>query len=78
MIYFIMAAIPTVALSELGVRGSLALAITSAYFGAGTSDLHIAGAASAAAFIWLINLVIPALTGSIFVFRFRFFRNNAA
>jgi hypothetical protein len=76
IIYFIMAAIPTVALSELGVRGSLAIAITADWFGSSMSDALTAGAGSAAAFIWLINLVIPALVGSIFVFRLRFFRKN--
>ncbi|MEI6764522.1 MAG: lysylphosphatidylglycerol synthase domain-containing protein [Bacteroidota bacterium] len=76
VIYFIMAAIPTVALSELGVRGSLAIATTAAWSGSSMSDALTAGAGSAAAFIWLINLVIPALVGSIFVFRLRFFRKN--
>jgi uncharacterized membrane protein YbhN (UPF0104 family) len=75
-IYLFMAAVPTIALSELGVRGSLAMFFLNIYFAnnyliGDTADL---GAVSAASVIWLINLVIPAIIGGIFVVQLKFFR----
>lgn len=76
LIYFIMAIIPTIALTELGIRGSVALYIFGLYFG---QFLHIAekyniGIFAASTLLWMINLGIPALFGTIFVFRLQFFR----
>jgi uncharacterized membrane protein YbhN (UPF0104 family) len=75
-IYFLMAAIPTVALTELGVRGSLALILMEMYYANNylISDTAGLGAVTAATLIWLINLVIPTLIGGFFVLQLRFFR----
>jgi uncharacterized membrane protein YbhN (UPF0104 family) len=75
LIYLAMAAIPTIALTELGIRGSVALYFVGLYFDvhnpAGQNDLGIITASS---MMWLINLAIPAIFGAIFVFRLKFFR----
>ena len=78
LIYFIMALIPTVALSELGVRGSVAIYFFGFYF----SLVHVYSGGlnfsilAASILQWVINLGIPSVAGSIFLFRLQFFRNN--
>jgi hypothetical protein len=75
-IYLFMAAVPTVALSELGVRGSLAMFFMGLYFADNfiLSDAASFSAVAASTAIWVINLVIPALIGSLFVLQLRFFK----
>ncbi|HPI30490.1 MAG TPA: lysylphosphatidylglycerol synthase domain-containing protein [Bacteroidales bacterium] len=76
-IFLAMSAIPTFALSEIGVRGSVSILLLELYFE--NLSQHPEGLASAAVLasflIWFINLIIPALIGVIFVFRLKFFRN---
>ncbi len=74
-IYFVMSAIPTIALSELGVRGSLTVFFLELFYADQfllANQAAFAGV-SAATLIWIINLVIPALMGGIFVMQLRFF-----
>jgi len=66
MIFFVMTLIPTFALAELGVRGAVAT-----YFLSKISPDSLA-ILNASVSLWLINLVIPAITGIIFIFQFRF------
>ncbi|MCX6304601.1 MAG: lysylphosphatidylglycerol synthase domain-containing protein [Bacteroidetes bacterium] len=78
IIYLIMAIIPTIALTELGIRGSVALYIFGLYFGrmmpmTGVNNL---GVFAASTMLWMINLGIPALIGTVFVFRLQFFRKK--
>jgi hypothetical protein len=78
LIYFIMAAIPTVALTELGIRGSVAIYFFSFYFSSGgwpNPSLNL-GVLMASVLLWFINLGIPAVLGSFFLFRLQFFRNS--
>lgn len=73
--YFALSIIPTVALSELGIRGSLALYVFGQYFantGLWTETMALAVLASSTA-LWIINLAIPALLGIFFVYRLKFF-----
>jgi len=77
-VYYTMAAIPTVALTELGVRGSVSLFIIGLYFektGLLNESMKI-GILSSSVFLWIINLIIPAIIGSFFVLRLRFFKNK--
>lgn len=76
VIYLVMTLVPSVALVDLGVRGSVSLYVIGMYFsrhdpGIPYSDLAIL---AASAMIWLINLVIPAILGTFFVFQLKFFR----
>jgi len=76
--YLIVTAIPTFALSELGVRGSVAITLFGIYFNQINfldSQLQISILA-ASSILWFTNLAIPALLGSIFVFNLNFFRKK--
>ena len=76
VIYITLAIVPTIALTELGVRGSVAIYIIGTYMafhGGATEDLA-AAILSAATLIWTINLAFPAIIGTFFVFNLRFFR----
>jgi len=80
LIYFTMAIIPTIALTELGIRGSVALYFFGLYVGKfplidGTNNI---GVFAASTILWMINVGLPALIGSIFVFRLQFFRKTDA
>ncbi|MFH0895064.1 MAG: lysylphosphatidylglycerol synthase domain-containing protein [Bacteroidota bacterium] len=68
IIYFVVALIPTVALTEIGVKGSAAVFFLSAYTG------NEAGILAASFSIWLINLAIPASIGAILLYRVKIFK----
>jgi hypothetical protein len=68
MTYFVMTAVPTIAITELGVRGSI-----SVYF-IGLLSSNAKSIFLASSMLWLINLAIPALIGVLFIFQLRFFR----
>lgn len=77
LIYLVMAAIPTIALTELGIRGSVALYFIGLYFEShNPSAQNDLGIFTASSVLWLINLAIPAILGAIFVFKLKFFRKN--
>lgn len=77
VIYLVMSIIPTIALSELGVRGSVSLYVFGLYYGGATlpeySGEQIVAASSV---LWFLNLAIPAVLGVLFIFKLKFFRNN--
>jgi uncharacterized membrane protein YbhN (UPF0104 family) len=78
IIFFIMTIIPTIALTELGIRGTVAIYLFGVYF----SRIHAMnesvsiGVLSASTLLWIINLALPALVGSVLLFRLHFFRKN--
>jgi len=77
--YFVMAVIPTIALTELGIRGSVALYFFGIYF-SGPMEMNESinfGILAASTLLWAINLGIPTLVGSVFVFHLKFFRKKA-
>jgi len=76
--YFIMTIIPTIALTELGIRGSVALYFFGLHFGQlfTMTGKNTLGVVAASTLLWMINLGIPALIGTIFVFRLKFFRKT--
>lgn len=79
MVFFVMTAIPTVTLAELGVRGSVSLYFIGQYFeyfSQRTDSINI-GIVSSTSTLWLINLAIPALMGTLFVYRLNFFRRKS-
>jgi hypothetical protein len=78
MIFFVMTAIPTVTLAELGIRGSVSLQLIGLYFER-FSELTYSvelGILSSTSTLWLINLAFPALLGTLFVYRLTFFRKR--
>lgn len=70
MTYFVMSAIPTVALADLGIRGSVSIYFIGRYFPA--SETAAAAILSASTLIWIINLALPALAGILFIRRLNF------
>ncbi|MCU0371563.1 MAG: hypothetical protein MUC31_09120, partial [Bacteroidales bacterium] len=72
------AMVPSLALTELGVRGSVSIFVIGLYFdrsGMGHDGVEMA-VLTAATVIWLVNLIIPAILGTFFVFSLKFFRKN--
>lgn len=74
MTYFIVTAIPTVALIDLGIRGSVSIYFIGMYF----ADKHCVATAilSATTMIWMINLAFPAVLGLFFINRLTFLRKT--
>lgn len=70
VMFFIQSALPSLDLFDFGVRAYTADAL----FGYVT-DQKIAIIASVTA-VWFINLILPAILGSVFVLKLRFFDNN--
>ena len=65
---FVLSIIPTIAITEISVRGSVALFLFSFV------SSNVSGILSATFVMWVINLVLPALIGTGFIFTLRFFR----
>jgi hypothetical protein len=63
LFFWAMAIIPSIALAELGIRGTVSLFLFKAY------SPNVAGIASATFVLWCMNLMLPALIGSILFFR---------
>jgi hypothetical protein len=79
LIFFVLSIIPTVTLTELGIRGSAAIYFFGIWYShsGGMPDSILIGILSAATLLWIINLAIPAVIGTFFVFRLNFFRKNS-
>ena len=58
IVFLIITIVPTIALTELAIRGSVAVAVIGLF---GGNSLHIL---EASFLLWLINLVLPAIAGS--------------
>ncbi|MBG0783394.1 MAG: flippase-like domain-containing protein [Bacteroidales bacterium] len=76
--YLFITLIPTVALSELGVRGSVSIYLFSLWFQSRqlvfeNFELGVFVASSA---VWLVNIAVPALFGLLFIYRLKFFRRE--
>ena len=65
---FVISVIPTIAITEIGVRGSVAV------FLFGLISANTIGILSATFLLWVINLLIPSLIGVAFIFMLKFFR----
>jgi hypothetical protein len=66
--FFLLATVPTIALAELGLRGTISLQLFSWY------STNAAGIVATSAGIWFINLVLPALAGSLLILGIKIFR----
>lgn len=79
VIYLVITIIPTIALSEIGIRGSVAIYMFAFYFdklAVEFNSVYSVAIASASSILWLVNIVIPAVLGTFFVYHLKFFRNN--
>lgn len=70
ILFFIQSALPSLDLLDVGVRN-----LTAGTLFSYVTDQKIAVMAAVTS-IWLINLIIPAILGSVFVFKLKFFDNN--
>lgn len=68
--FFAISVIPTVAFTELGVRGATALVFI------GILSTNHVGIVSASFALWVINIALPALMGIPFVFKWHFFNRK--
>ena len=69
--FFVQSALPTLDIIDVGLRGMTA----STFFGYITTEkLAVIAAVSS---IWLTNLIIPAILGSVFVLKINFFDRNS-
>lgn len=66
--FFVTSVIPTFALTEIAVRTGVAI-----YF-FGTIYSSNAPILAASLFLWIINLAIPAMIGSLFIYKLKFFK----
>ncbi len=71
LFFWILAVIPGIALIELGVRGSLSIYLFSQI---STLPPNIVGMLAATVGIWLLNLIIPSVFGSILILRMKLLR----
>jgi len=65
---FVISVIPTIAITEIGIRGSVAI------FLFGLISSNTVGILSATFVMWIVNLLLPALIGTAFIFTLKFFR----
>ncbi len=70
LIFFFITITPTITIAEIGVRGSVAIFVLGLF---SSNDIAIL---SSTTLLWLINLIIPAIIGSFFVFSLKFFRSK--
>ena len=68
LIFLFMTLTPTIALTEIGIRGSIAVLVL------GIFSNNIIGILSSTVVLWIINLIIPAIIGSLFIFNLNFFK----
>jgi hypothetical protein len=63
------------ALTELGVRGSVSVFLFGLLSGSGVLNAEATLAVvSASTLIWLVNIAVPSLAGVLVIFRLKFFR----
>lgn len=78
VIFLVLAAIPTIALSEFGIRGSVTIFVFSLFFQNTLYDTQLLSlqVVSAAFLLWIINLAIPAVVGAFFILKLKFFNHQ--
>lgn len=70
ILFLVMAIVPSFAIADLGIRGRFSVALLGMY---SANTIGIIGTTFG---IWLINLFIPALTGSLLILNIKFFKDN--
>jgi|SRR5436190_13734724 len=70
VIFLVLAIIPTFAIAELGLRGNVSLKLI------GLFSTNSLGISLTTATIWIINLVLPAIAGSLLILSVKIFKNR--
>jgi hypothetical protein len=78
LVYLLLALIPVTALFELGIRGSVAIFVFGLFAVHAGIENYELPVLSATLLLWIINLALPALAGSILAIHFEIRNNSAA
>lgn len=70
VLFLVLAILPTIPVADLGLRGEAALQLF------GILSANKLGIIATTAGIWLLNLIIPAVAGSLFILGIKLFRNR--
>ncbi|PWT95110.1 MAG: hypothetical protein C5B52_18665 [Bacteroidetes bacterium] len=70
VLYLVLAVVPTIALLELGIRGKASILLFKLY------SSNSVGIYATATGIWLVNLVVPALAGSLLIIGVKIFNEK--
>jgi uncharacterized membrane protein YbhN (UPF0104 family) len=70
VVFLVLAIIPTFAIAELGLRGKVSLKLL------GLFSANSLGISLTTATIWLINLIVPAIAGSLLIVSIKIFKNK--
>jgi hypothetical protein len=70
VLFLVLAIVPTIALAELGFRGKVSLLLF------GIISTNSVGIIATAGGIWLINLILPAIGGTLFILGLRIFKHK--
>lgn len=70
VLFLVLAILPTIPVADLGMRGGAALQLF------GLLSINKLGIIATTAGIWLINLILPAVAGSLFILGIKLFRNR--
>lgn len=70
MVFLIMAIVPSFAIAEIGIRGKIALGIV------GLFSTNTLGILAGTLTMWLLNLVLPALLGSLFLLTIKIYKER--
>lgn len=79
LIFLGITVIPTIALAELGVRGSVATFVVNLFVDIiplSTIEGYQFNILAVSSLLWIINIVIPSIVGSGFIFSLSFFKSN--
>ncbi|MGN6540647.1 MAG: lysylphosphatidylglycerol synthase domain-containing protein [Ginsengibacter sp.] len=70
ILFLVLAVVPSFAIADLGIRGKFSTELLSVY------SLNTVGILGTTFGIWIINLFVPAVVGSILIFGIRFFKDK--
>lgn len=70
VMFLVLAILPTIPVADIGIRGETGLQLF------GILSKNTSGIVFTAAGIWLLNIIIPAIAGSLFVLSIKIFRNR--
>jgi hypothetical protein len=70
LIFLVMAIVPSFAIADVGIRGKVAIGILAVF---STNTLAIL---SGSVLVWLLNLVLPALIGSLLLLSIKIFKER--
>ena len=70
VVFLFMAVVPSIALLEIGIRGEICLKLI------GLFSANALGTGLTSVTVWLINLILPAIAGSLFLLNLNVFKRN--